>query len=87
MARKNDPRVPRSAPPAGRPDPDGDAPKRARPARKVPRAKASQEAACLDEPYQPRLPIMIRAELRELAELYLADDLEWWRAFRPEVFE
>ena len=40
----------------------------------------------LDEPYQPRLPAMIHADLRAMAELYLADDLEWWKAFRPEVW-
>ncbi len=41
---------------------------------------------CLDEPYQPRGAAVIRAELRELAELYLAGDLDWFKASFPRVW-
>ena len=58
---------------------------RKRKPRKSPRRCAPMEDGP-EEPYQPRLPVVIRADLRELAELYLQGDLEWFKAFRPEVW-
>lgn len=65
------------------PESSQDAPRKA--ARRGPRGE-SQEAPCLDEPYEPRERSVIHAELRALAELHLAADLDWWRERYAEVF-